>query len=87
MPVMSIPALLKAGQYYNEVIAGVARASNAILIGGHEQIPGTPVYYADASHFKPAGSRLMAERVSGVLLRAPAVRQLFAARQELCRGS
>ena len=85
MPFMSIPGLLKAGQYYNEVIAGVARASNAILIEGHEQIPGTPVYYADGSHFKPAGSRLMAERVSSVLLRAPAVRQLFEARQEVCR--
>ena len=87
MPFMSIPGLLKAGQYYNEVIAAVAKASNAILIEGHEQIPGTPVYYADTSHFKPAGSRLMAERVSGVLLRAPAVRQLFEARQEWCRGS
>jgi hypothetical protein len=30
---------------------------------------------------------LMAELVSGMLLRAPAVRQLFEARQELCRGS
>jgi hypothetical protein len=87
MPFMSIPGLLKAGQYYNEVIAGVAKASNAILIEGHEQIPGTPVYYADTSHFKPAGSRLMAERVSSALLRAPAVRQLFEARQELCGGS
>ena len=87
MPFMSIPGLLKARQYYHEVIAGVAKASNAILIEGHEQIPGTPVYYADASHFRPAGSRLMAERVGGVLLRAPAVRQLFEARRELCRGS
>jgi hypothetical protein len=87
MPFMSIPGLLKAGQYYNEVIAGVAKAANAILIEGHEQIPGTPVYYADTNHFKPAGSRLMAERVSSVLLRAPAVRQLFEARQELCRGN
>jgi lysophospholipase L1-like esterase len=87
MPFMSIAGILTAEQYDNEVIAGVARAFNAILIEGHEQIPGTPNYYADASHFKPAGSRLMAERVSGVLLRAPAVRQLFAARQELCRGS
>jgi lysophospholipase L1-like esterase len=86
MPFMSIPGILKAEQYSNEVIAGVARASNAILIDGHEQIPGTPVYYADASHFTPAGSRLMAELVSGVLLRTPAVRQLFEARQELCRG-
>jgi hypothetical protein len=87
MPFMSIPGILKAEQYSNEVIAGVARASNAILIDGHEQIPGTTVYYADASHFTPAGSRLMAELVSGVLLRAPAVRQLFEARQQLCLGS
>jgi lysophospholipase L1-like esterase len=86
MPFMSIPGILKARQYYNEVIAGVAKASNAILIEGHEQIPGTPAYYADASHFKPAGSHLMAERVSAMLLRAPAVRQLLEARQELCRG-
>jgi hypothetical protein len=87
MPFMSIPGLLKAGQYYHEIIAGVAKASKAILIEGHEQIPGTPVYYADTSHFKPAGSRLMAELVSGRLLRVPAVRQLFEARQELCRSS
>jgi hypothetical protein len=86
MPFMSIPGLLKAEQYYNEVLAGVARASDAIFLEGHEQIPGTPVYYADTSHFKPAGSRLMAELVSGVLLRAPAVRQLFEARRERCRG-
>jgi len=87
MPFMSIPGLLKAAQFYNEVIADVAKISNAILIEGHEQIPGTSVYYADTNHFKPAGSRLMAERVSSVLLRAPAVRQLFETRQELCRGS
>ena len=87
MPFMSIPGLLKARQYHNEVIADVARASNAILIEGHEQIPGTPVYYADTSHFKLAGSRLMAERVSAVLTRAPAVRQLFEARHELCHDS
>jgi hypothetical protein len=87
MPFMSIPGLLTARQYHNEVIADVARVSNAILIEGHEQIPGTPVYYADANHFKPAGSRLMAIRVSSGLLRAPAVRQLFAAHQELCCGS
>jgi hypothetical protein len=86
MPFMSILGLLKAGQYYHEVIAGVARPSLAILIEGHEQIPGTPIYYTDTSHFKPAGSRLMAERVGSMLLHAPAVHQLFAARQELCRG-
>jgi hypothetical protein len=87
IPFMSIAGILKAEQYSNQVIAGVARAFNTILIEGHEQIPGTPVYYADASHFKPAGSRLMAKRVSGVLLRALAVRQPFGAYQELCRGS
>jgi hypothetical protein len=86
MPFMSIPGLLKAGQYFNEVIIDVARDANAILIEGHERIPGTPVYYVDANHFKPAGSRLMAKRVSEALLRAPAVRQLFAARQAWCRG-
>jgi hypothetical protein len=87
MPFMSIPGLLKARQYHNELIADIARAFDAILIEGHEQIPGTPVYYADANHFKPAGSRLMAKRVSTVLIRAPAVRQLFEARQGLCHGS
>lgn len=79
MPFMSIPGLLKAGQYSNEVIADVARAFNAIRIEGHEQVPGTPIYYADASHFKPAGSRLMAERVSNALLHSPAVRRRFEA--------
>jgi hypothetical protein len=87
MPFMSIPGILKAEQYSNEIIAGIARASNAIFIDGHEQIPGTPAYYADARHFTPAGSLLMAALVSGVLLRTPAVRQLVEARQELCRGS
>jgi hypothetical protein len=86
MPFMSIPGLLKAAQSYHEVLAGVAKASNAILIEGYEQIPGTPVYYADTNHFRPAGSRLLAELVSGRLLRAPAVRQFFEARQDLCRS-
>jgi lysophospholipase L1-like esterase len=87
MPFMSIPGLLRAGQRYNEVIADVARAFDAILIQGDEQIPGTPAYYVDAWHFSPAGSRLMAERVSRVLLGAPAVRRLFEACQALCRHS
>jgi hypothetical protein len=87
MPFMSIPGLLKARHYYNEVLAGVAKTSNAIFIEGHEQIPGTSAYYADTNHFKPAGSRLMTEWVSDRLLRAPTVRQLFEARQEQCRGS
>jgi hypothetical protein len=86
MPFMSIPGLLKAAQYYHGVLAGVAKAANAILIEGYEQIPGTPVYYADTNHFRPAGSRLLAELVSDRLLRAPAVRQFFAARQDLCRS-
>jgi hypothetical protein len=86
MPFMSIPGILEAEQYYTEVIAGVARAFNAVLIDGREQIPGTPAYYADASHFTPAGSRLMAELVSGALLGAADVRHLFEARQELCRA-
>src|SRR5262249_27191231 len=85
MPFMSIPGLLQAGQYYHKVIAGVAQAAQAILIEAHEQIPGTPGYYDDPSHFKPAGSHWLAELVSTMLLRAPAVRQLFEARQEVCR--
>jgi hypothetical protein len=87
MPYISIPGLLKARQSYAEVVSEVAQASNAIFIDGHEYIPGTPVYYADASHFTPAGSRLMAELVSEALLRAPAVRQLFSERQHLCGES
>lgn len=79
MPFMSIPGLLKAEQYSHEVIADVARAFNAIFIEGHEQVPGTPSHYADASHFKPAGSRLMAEWVSNGLLRSAAVRRRFEA--------
>lgn len=86
MPFMSIPGLLKARQYHNEVIAEVARAFDAILIEGQEWIPATPVYYADTTHFKPAGSRLLAERVSAMLMRTPAVRQRFEAHLELCRG-
>jgi hypothetical protein len=87
LPFMSIAGLLTAAQYYNTVVAGVAMEYHIILIEAQEQIPGTPVYYADTSHLKPAGSRLLAERVSTVLLRTPAVRQLFEARQALCRGS
>lgn len=76
MPYMSIPGLLNARDEYNRVIAEVAESESALVIGGHDRIPGDRVHYVDSIHFTPTGSRSMAQRVSEALLRSAEVQAL-----------
>lgn len=77
MPFMSPEGLLEAYERYNQIIREVARETGAVLIGGEMEIPGDGEHFNDTVHFSDSGSRLMAERVVGVLREAPSFRGLL----------
>jgi lysophospholipase L1-like esterase len=81
MPFMSPPALIDSFARYNEIITEVARETGVLLIDGEELIPGDGEHFNDTVHFKDAGSRAMARRVSEALLRLPALQELLAAKR------
>lgn len=68
MPYMTPQSLMDAFERYNQIIAEVAKETGVILIGGEAVIPGDDEHFNDSVHFKDAGSRVMAQRVSGALL-------------------
>jgi lysophospholipase L1-like esterase len=74
MPFMEPRSLIEAFQRYNQIIAEVASDTGALLISGDEIIPGTSEYFNDTVHFKDAGSRIMARRVSQALLNDPGLK-------------
>ena len=76
MPFMDPQGLIEAFRRYNQIIAEVADETGAILIEGEMLIPGNDEFFNDTVHFKDAGSRLMAERVSEALLKSPGFRYL-----------
>lgn len=82
MPFMDPQGLIEAIRRYNRIIAEVARETGAILIEGEEMIPADSEHFNDTVHFKDAGSRIMARRVSEALLADPAFRALAAARRK-----
>ena len=61
---------------YNRIIAEVASETGAVLIGGEVMIPGDGEHFNDSVHFKDAGSRIMAQRVSEALLNIPGFRYI-----------
>ena len=71
MPFMDPQGLIEAFQRYNQIIAEVAAETGAILIRGEMLIPGDAEHFNDSVHFKDAGSRIMADRVSEALLKSP----------------
>lgn len=70
MPFMTPHGLIEAFTQYNEIIREVARETGAVLIEGETVIPGDSEHFNDSVHFKDAGSRVMAHRVSEVLLKS-----------------
>jgi lysophospholipase L1-like esterase len=74
MPYMTVDGLLTALDEYNRVIKETARAHGAVLIEDEESIPGDDIHFNDSVHFKDAGSRLMAERITKVLIPSQIVR-------------
>jgi len=63
MPYMSVDGLLAGREEYNRVIRQVAKNNDAVVINGYDDIPGNTMYFSDSAHFRPPGSRLMAETV------------------------
>ena len=76
MPFMEPHGLMEAFSRYNQIIAEVASETGAVLIGGEALIPGDSEHFNDTVHFKNAGSRLMAQRVSEALLNIPGFQSL-----------
>jgi lysophospholipase L1-like esterase len=79
MPFMTPDGLLAAFARYNEIIAEVAQEEGVFMIGGESLIPGDNEHFNDSVHFKDAGSRVMARRVSEALLRFPGFQDLVSA--------
>ncbi len=71
MPYMSIAGLLGARAAYNEVIRDVARWMELPVIDWLSAVPGDGRHFADSHHFKPAGSRAMADYVAQQILAQP----------------
>lgn len=68
MPYMSIEGLLSGYEEYNRVIREVTKETGVLLIEKEMSIPGDDAHFNDSVHFKDAGSKLMAKRVSDALL-------------------
>lgn len=75
-PFMEPEGLMKAFRRYNQIIVEVASETGAVLIGGEAIIPGDNEHFNDTVHFKDAGSRIMAQRVSETLLNIPGFQSL-----------
>lgn len=67
MPYMTVEGLLDSFDAYNAVIRDVAHSAGILLIDGEQQIPGDAVHFNDSVHFKDAGSKAMAARVTDAL--------------------
>jgi len=78
MPFMTLQGLMDAFRQYNQIIAEVAGETGAVLIGDETMIPGDSDHFNDAVHFKDAGSRIMAKRVSEALLKVPEFHSMIA---------
>jgi lysophospholipase L1-like esterase len=77
MPFMSLDGLLAGYARYNQIIGEAARAEGALLIDGHDRIPGDSVHFVDSVHFTDEGSRAMANRVADALISDPAIGELI----------
>lgn len=71
MPYMTLDGLLDSFDAYNRVIVEVAARHHAVLVDGHDSIPGDREHFNDSVHFTDAGSRAMADRVTRALAASP----------------
>jgi len=78
MPFMDPQGLIEAFRRYNQIISEVADETGAVLVEGETLIPGSSEFFNDSVHFKDAGSRIMANRVSEALLKSPRFQALAA---------
>ena len=86
MPYVSIPTWLEVYEAFDTVLREVAAKQNAIVIGGHEQIPSDLDHYVDSMHFSDRGSFLMGKRVSENLASSPQFLNLLRDRGDCASG-
>jgi lysophospholipase L1-like esterase len=70
-PYMSAQGFLDGFDAYNRAIREAAATTGTILIGDEDSIPGDDRHFADSVHFRDAGARRMAERITAGLIPAP----------------
>ena len=78
MPYMSISGFLETRAAYNEAIDDIARRHDLPFIDWQSAVPGDAAHFIDSHHFKPAGSRAMADYLVRRLLADPAFSRLAA---------
>jgi hypothetical protein len=83
-PYASVATLVGISTHYNRIVRDTARKYDTMLIDDVDAIPGTAENYVDSNHFSPAGSRLMAERVTAELHRSAHYRQLVQTLDRQC---
>ena len=71
MPIMTTDSLLEGYARYNEAIRAATVRTGALLVEEEHSIPGDDTHFNDTVHFKDAGRREMAGRVTRALLRSP----------------
>jgi len=81
MPFMTPEGLIASFSRYNETIREVGQESGVLLIAAEMTIPGDGEHFNDTVHFKDKGSRAMAQRLSGALLKAPSFKALVEAKE------
>lgn len=78
MPFVTPQLLIDGYARYNQVAREVAIETNALLIGGENDIPGDAIHFTDTVHFSDAGSKAMAQRIQRGLSASAAWQKLLA---------
>jgi lysophospholipase L1-like esterase len=74
----SVDGLIRMYDAYNEALRRAARATDAILVDGEDDIPADDLHFTDSVHFTDEGARAMAARVLRGLEESPDFRALVA---------
>ena len=70
MPFMTIPGLLHARQAYARAQQEVARRTGSLFVDIGDVVPADGTYFADANHYRDAGSFLAAQALAQTLIDA-----------------
>ena len=76
-PYMTVRGILDGWDAYNQAIRDAAQRTGAILIGGEAEIPADDLHFADSVHFRDAGARAQAERITKGLMASPEFRRFL----------
>lgn len=79
-PYMTVRGILDGWDAYNAAIRDAAAKTGAILIGGENEIPADDRNFADSVHFRDAGARAQADRITRGLTSSPQFRRFLESR-------